>query len=458
MDEYRLESSRVSDKEQHPIPAGEGGHVTAAPVQQDREPGRGGQTGPDVDVASGGDQPCRGEAGDGATVEAPPTRRPRFRDRPGHWWLLAAVGRYEPAQVTAPPLLATRHATPQAKGATPREPPPGGDAVDGQLQAPRRSRARVLRGLIAAALALILLGASIDHLRAPAPTAVPFAPLSGPPMLATAVLGTPARLVQPHEAVLLPHGQIAVADTGNTRLAILDATGHLLRSVRTGALQEPYAVVASSHALFVLDAGRGSIERYDLAGRFEREIISNPPLLAHARGMALGPDGTLYVANPRSNSVVLLSTGGHIVRQLTSPLGAGPDQFNQPSDVAVSPDDTVYVLDNMNNRIKAMTATGAFIAQWPAPPSDTLQSVHVLPLRGGRILASDPFAGALLLYRPGGGLPVRVPLSVPGRAAGSVQPLGLSLGPGGKVLVTDGNGNRVLLVSSSELLRKATGS
>jgi hypothetical protein len=111
----------------------------------------------------------------------------------------------------------------------------------------------------------------------------------------------------------------------------------------------------------------------------------------------------------------------------------------------------------MNKRIKALTATGAFIAQWPAPPSDTLHSVHVLPLHGGRMLASDPFAGALLLYRPGGGVPVRVPLGVPGRAAGSVQPLGLSLGPGGNVLVTDGNGNRVLLVSSSDLLHKATG-
>jgi hypothetical protein len=164
------------------------------------------------------------------------------------------------------------------------------------------------------------------------------------------------------------------------------------------------------------------------------------------------------VANPRSNSVVLLSTGGHVVRQVTSPLGAGPDQFDQPSDVAVSPDRTVYVLDNMNNRIEALTATGAFIAQWPAPPSDTLHSVHVLPLRGGRVLASDPFAGALLLYRPGGGVPVRVPLGVPGQAPGSVQPLGLSLGPGGKILVTDGNGNRVLLVSTSDLLRTATGS
>ena len=327
----------------------------------------------------------------------------------------------------------------------------------------------MLRGLIAAALALILLGVSIDHLRAPAapstsstpapaPTAVPFAPLSGPSMMATAALGTPAGLVQPHEAVLLPHGQIAVADTGNRRLAILDATGHLLKSVRTGALQEPYAVVTSTHALFVLDAGRGSIERYDLAGRFEREIISNPLLLADARGMALGPDGTLYVANPRTNSVVLLSTDGHIIRQLTSPLGAGPDQFNQPSDVAVSANDTVYVLDDINNRIKAMTPTGAFRAHWPAPASDTLYSVHVLPLRGGRVLASDPVAGALLLYRPGAGVPVRVPLGVPGPAHGSVQPLGLSLGPSGNVLVTDGTGNRVLLVSSSELLRKAKGS
>jgi hypothetical protein len=147
MDEYLLESSRVSDKTQHPIPAGEGGHVAETPVPQDREPHRGGQAGPGTDVISGEEQPYPGEAGDWARVEAPPTRRPRFRDRPRHWWLLAAVGRYEPAQ------LGTRHATPRANGATPGEFAPGGDTAAARLEAPRRSHARVLRGLIAAALA-----------------------------------------------------------------------------------------------------------------------------------------------------------------------------------------------------------------------------------------------------------------------------------------------------------------
>src|ERR671938_197220 len=118
MDEDLLESSRVSDKEQHPIPAGEGGRVTEAPVHQDRDSHRSEQAGPDVDVACGGDQLCRG---DGGAIEAPP-----------------------------PPRLVTRDAPSRAHGATPREPAPGGGAM---AAAPRRSRARVLRGLIAAALA-----------------------------------------------------------------------------------------------------------------------------------------------------------------------------------------------------------------------------------------------------------------------------------------------------------------
>ncbi|HKO23739.1 MAG TPA: hypothetical protein VJY65_03255, partial [Chloroflexota bacterium] len=90
MDEDRLESSRVNDKQSHPMSTGESDQATEAPVQQDRDSRHGGQASPDVDVAGGGDQPRRG---DGTTVTAPPTRRPRFRDRPGHWWLLAAVGR-----------------------------------------------------------------------------------------------------------------------------------------------------------------------------------------------------------------------------------------------------------------------------------------------------------------------------------------------------------------------------
>jgi DNA-binding beta-propeller fold protein YncE len=237
-----------------------------------------------------------------------------------------------------------------------------------------------------------------------------------------------------------------VADTGKGRLVVLDAAGHLVRAAHSGAtaLQQPFALVLAQGGMDVLDAAGAAIERFDSSGHFVREIVRDPALL-DGRGLAVGPDGRLYVANPLTNSIVVLAADGKIERRMTSPLGAGPGQFNQPSDVAVGAGGTLYVLDNQNNRIEALTPAGSFVAQWPAPPSDTLHSVHLLPLPGGRLLASDP-SGALLLYAPGGGSPIREPLHIAGQTLAHAQPLGLSLMPSGQVLVSDGYGGQLLVV------------
>src|SRR5881397_380951 len=107
----RCEDTTVSDAAQHPVPPVDDGHVTESPIQQDREPHHDGQAGPGAAAVHVDEQACRVEAGDGATAaveaQAWPTRRPRFRDRPRHWWLLASIGWYGPA-LAAPPRLVTR--------------------------------------------------------------------------------------------------------------------------------------------------------------------------------------------------------------------------------------------------------------------------------------------------------------------------------------------------------------
>jgi DNA-binding beta-propeller fold protein YncE len=204
-------------------------------------------------------------------------------------------------------------------------------------------------------------------------------------------------------------------------------------------------VLPVAGALDVLDAARGAIERYDLAGRYLGEIIHTSALVG-GRGMALGRGSLLYVANPRSNDIVVLSMQGKILDRLSSPRGPGKNQFNAPADVAVGPGGNLYVADTANNRIKVLTPSGAFVAQWPAPPSTPQQPVQLVPLPDGRVLAADP-AGALLVYPPDSALPVfRRPLAVPAGPPRAVGPSGLALRAGGTMLVTDGRSNRLLVV------------
>jgi hypothetical protein len=85
-------------------------------------------------------------------------------------------------------------------------------------------------------------------------------------------------LAAPQEAIELPGGNVAVVDTGNARLVLLNSKGKLLKAIRSGKqrLRQPYAVAASATSIYLLDAERGSIERYDLAGHFKEELARDP--------------------------------------------------------------------------------------------------------------------------------------------------------------------------------------
>jgi glucose/arabinose dehydrogenase len=256
-------------------------------------------------------------------------------------------------------------------------------------------------------------------------------------------IGVSAGLGEPREALQLANGRFAVVDTGHSRLVILDPRGRVLHSSGPPLVQ-PYAIAAGHNALYVLDSRLGAIERYDLNGRFLRPLVQGVAL-GGAKGMGIAPNGTLYVANPTSNSIVAVSPQGRIVQIISSPLSNRLGEFNQPSDVAVGPHGDIYVVDNVNMRIEELGPHGEFRGLWAIPPSVTSFSVHALPLSDGRLLASDP-SGSLILYRPGGPV-TRISLQTHGQPPTTLSPLGLAPGRAGTIVVTDNRGGRIFLAT-----------
>ncbi len=110
------------------------------------------------------------------------------------------------------------------------------------------------------------------------------------------------------------------------------------------------------------------------------------------RGLAVAPDGTLYIADTRNHRIQHLLPDGKVLNvwgrfgniangQEAAPAGT----FNEPWDVAVGPDGSVYVADTWNHRIQKFTADGKFLAMWGHPGNDG----NLLSLWGPRAIAVD---------------------------------------------------------------------
>lgn len=80
------------------------------------------------------------------------------------------------------------------------------------------------------------------------------------------------------------------------------------------------------------------------------------------RDLAIGPDGSIYVADSGNHRIQLFDPEGNFLVSWGSE-GAGPGQFSEPWGIAVGPEGTVYVADTWNHRLQAFSRTGEFLWQ-----------------------------------------------------------------------------------------------
>ncbi len=81
------------------------------------------------------------------------------------------------------------------------------------------------------------------------------------------------------------------------------------------------------------------------------------------RGLAVGPNGSVYVTDGDNNRIQQFTATGQFVRQWGTE-GTGPGQFRFPVDVDVDASGNVYVADGFNSRIQKFSASGTYLTQW----------------------------------------------------------------------------------------------
>jgi uncharacterized protein (TIGR03663 family) len=94
-----------------------------------------------------------------------------------------------------------------------------------------------------------------------------------------------------------------------------------------------------------------------------------PGQFTRPRGIAVAPDGSLYVADTGNHRIQHLDREGNVLQTWGSfgdtSTGQVPGgQFNEPWGIGVGPDGSVYVADTWNHRVQKFNREGEFVKMW----------------------------------------------------------------------------------------------
>ena len=101
------------------------------------------------------------------------------------------------------------------------------------------------------------------------------------------------------------------------------------------------------------------VQRFTSEGQF----LGAFPVQPHAGGVAVDPEGNVYVAHWNSNKVAAYSPTGELLREWGG-KGTGDGEFQLPGSVALGPDGLLYVPDQGNSRVQKFTREGKFVGKW----------------------------------------------------------------------------------------------
>ncbi|MCC6629333.1 MAG: NHL repeat-containing protein, partial [Chloroflexi bacterium] len=226
------------------------------------------------------------------------------------------------------------------------------------------------------------------------------------PLLGEAVAGAKP-LDDARSLVASADGRLYIVETGTKQVIVLDNQGKEVRrwggpGQGDGQFEEPVAVaVDPTGNVHVLDAQRNSVQVFSTEGRF-LSTYGGGQTSYRPRGLAMGDDSSLYMADTGRNRVLRLSETGEQEGILPPNWEARPAAIDQPT-AAISAAGVVYIAEPTRARLHRLTSDGTPVAPaWAIAGSDTLRSARLTLGPKAEVVVAEVGAGRVLLICPGG--------------------------------------------------------
>ncbi len=268
---------------------------------------------------------------------------------------------------------------------------------------------------------------------------------------------------EPQDVAVLPGGEIAVADTGNGRVVVLDSDGKKLRVIgRDGgsALRQPSKLAVQGDSLLVVDPVLREVRRYSAHG----DLLGRPVRWKDGRipsAVATDESGRIFVADVAGHVISVLDSEGKQAGTLgrERPPAGFPQmrledgRLDYPNGLAVDDSGRVWVADSNNERMQLFdVATGE--ASSPAPSGDSVPPMS-LPRdvsigADGRAFVADPLGHRVFVLNESG--QAMAAFGTMGLRDGELfLPLGVATDDRGRVFIAEKGANRVSVFSAPVL-------
>jgi DNA-binding beta-propeller fold protein YncE len=175
-------------------------------------------------------------------------------------------------------------------------------------------------------------------------------------------------LATPSELALDRQGDVYVADTYNSRIQKFSPAGKLLArfgvyGIHNGEFAGPQSIAVDAHGNMYVGDVIARIQKLSPKGKVL--AVFSPPSLSDPQGLALDAHGDLFVADSSAKDVLELSPTGQVLHQYGNTPGANPNdpgQFSYPAAVAVGSDGSFYVADAFSDRVQKIDPSGKAVA------------------------------------------------------------------------------------------------